>query len=204
MLKKSITFEDFDGNEVTEDFYFHLSKADLIEMELSQRGGMKEFLKKIIASKDGATIVAEFKKIILNSYGQRSDDGRRFIKTESLRDEFQQTEAFSVLFLELCTNAEAASAFVNGIVPKGLEADMAAVQAGREPNRAERRHPSDSAADRQSPIGREADVAVGSDREPTEAARERAHPILLMPDEIREMDADELKSGLATGKYKLQ
>lgn len=125
MLKKSITFEDFDGNMRTEDFYFNLTKAELVELELSEKKGLAETLKEIVASNDGALIVEKFKTIILLAYGQKSEDGRRFIKTQALKDEFAQTAAYSELFIELATDADAAARFIKGIVPQsGMAPDV--------------------------------------------------------------------------------
>lgn len=132
MLKKTITYEDFNGDTVSEDFFFHLSKAELVELELSHRGGLSEALKRIVASEDGKSIIAEFKNIILGAYGKRSDDGRRFIKTQELRDEFESSEAYSVLFMEMVTDAEAAAEFVNGVIPKNLAEEAAKLAARTE------------------------------------------------------------------------
>lgn len=125
MLKKSITYEDLNGEEVTEDFYFHISKAELIELEMSQDGGFSEWLTNVVAAEDGKTIISEFKNIILSAYGVRSEDGRRFIKSQELRDEFEQTEAYSALFVDLVTNTDSAIEFVNGVIPKGLAEEVA-------------------------------------------------------------------------------
>lgn len=127
MLKKTITYEDFNGETVSEDFFFHLSKAELVELEMSVDGGLSESLKKIVASDDAPKIITEFKKIILMSYGKRSDDGRRFIKSQELRDEFASTEAYSTLFMELVTDAQAGIDFINGIIPAGLAEEAARV-----------------------------------------------------------------------------
>lgn len=118
MLRKTITYTDYDGNNRTEDFYFNLTKAELAEMELSEYGGLANMLKRIIDEKDNKRIVEMFKNIILNSYGEKSQDGRRFIKNEELRDAFSQTEAYSELFMELASDADAATMFVNGVIPK--------------------------------------------------------------------------------------
>lgn len=120
MLKKTITFVDYNGEERTEDFYFNLSKAELMEMQLSTTGGFLELLKKIIASKNTPELVKLFKTIILKAYGEKSDDGRRFIKSEELSNEFSQTEAYSSLYVELATNDVEASNFINGIIPADL------------------------------------------------------------------------------------
>jgi hypothetical protein len=117
LLKKTITYTDFNDEEVSEDFFFHLSQAELIELEMSQEGGFSEALKRIIAAEDGKSIIKEFKNIILGSYGKRSPDGKRFIKNQAIREEFESSEAYSTLFMELVTNAEAAVAFINGVIP---------------------------------------------------------------------------------------
>jgi len=117
MLKKTITYEDYDGNKRTEDFYFNLSKAEIMEMELSVSGGMTQMLNRIVAERDGEKIIKTFKEIILKAYGEKSPDGKRFIKSEELSTAFSQTEAFSQLFMELATDADAAAKFINGIIP---------------------------------------------------------------------------------------
>jgi hypothetical protein len=127
VLKKTITYEDFNGEEISEDFFFHLSKAELVELELSHKGGLSDWLQSIVDAEDGKSIIAEFKKIILSAYGKRSDDGRRFIKNQDLRDEFESTEAYSVLFMELVTNTDAAVEFVNGVIPAGMAVEAAAI-----------------------------------------------------------------------------
>ncbi len=118
MLKKTITYTDYDGNERTEDFYFNLTQAEVMEMELGTTGGMKKMLEKIVSEQDSKRIIESFKDIILRSYGEKSPDGRRFIKSDEIRNAFAQTEAYSILFMELATDSGAASDFVNGIVPK--------------------------------------------------------------------------------------
>lgn len=117
MLKKTIKYVDFDNNERTEDFYFNLTKAEVTEMEMSTEGGLVKMIEKIVATQDAKRIIEIFKDLILRSYGEKSPDGRRFVKSQELRDAFSQTEAYSELFMELATNAEKAAAFVNGIVP---------------------------------------------------------------------------------------
>ena len=125
MLKKTITYTDYNDNERTEDFYFNLSKAELTEMELSTAGGLAEMIQRIVSTQDAPKIVKVFKDLVLAAYGEKSADGKRFIKTEELREAFSQTEAYSELFMELATDADAAAAFVNGIVPKDLDTSKA-------------------------------------------------------------------------------
>ena len=120
MLKRTIKYEDFNGVEVIEDFYFNLSKSELIEMEAEYQGGLSETLNKIIAAQDNKTLIAEFKKLVLNSYGQKSIDGKRFVKSDELRLEFSQTPAYDSLFMELASNENAAGDFINGIMPKDM------------------------------------------------------------------------------------
>lgn len=127
MLKKNIKYVDYDGNDRAEDFYFNLNKAEIIELELGTTGGLTKTLEKIVQEKDNKRIVEYFKAIILKAYGEKSADGRRFIKSQELRDSFEQTEAYSELFMELSSNAKAAADFISGIVPK--EAADAAKQA---------------------------------------------------------------------------
>lgn len=117
MLKKTMTYTDYDGNQRTEDFYFNLSKAEVAEMQMSAAGGLDKMINRIISEQDGKRIIELFKDLVLRSYGKKSDDGKRFIKTKELSEEFSQTEAYSDLFMELATDSEAAAAFVNGIVP---------------------------------------------------------------------------------------
>lgn len=118
MLKKTFTYIDYNGVERTEDHYFNLSKAELMEMELSTTGGLAEMITKIVAAQDAPAIVKIFKELVLKAYGQKSADGRRFVKSQELSNEFAQTEAYSQLFMELATDADAAAKFVNGIVPE--------------------------------------------------------------------------------------
>ena len=117
MIKKTITYKDYNQVDRTEDFYFNLSKAEVMEMEMSTSGGLAEMITRIVAAQDQPAIIKIFKDLILKAYGEKSPDGKRFIKSDELSIAFSQTEAYSQLFMELATDAEAASAFVNGIVP---------------------------------------------------------------------------------------
>lgn len=118
MIKKTIKYEDYGGNTRVEDFYFNLSEAELSEMELTTAGGLEEMMKNIIKARDTARMVAVFKEVVLKSYGVKSPDGRRFIKSKELSEEFTQTEAFTTLFMELFTDTDKASEFFNGLLPK--------------------------------------------------------------------------------------
>lgn len=122
MLKKTITYTDYNGNERTEDHYFNLTKAEVVEMEMGINGGYTEMINRIISAQDAPTIMKTFKEFISKSYGIKSLDGIRFEKSEEISNAFMQTEAYSVLFMELCTNAGAAAEFVNAIIPKADKA----------------------------------------------------------------------------------
>lgn len=118
MIVKKVKYTDYKGNEREESLHFNLTKAEVAEMELSHSGGLSEKINRIIAAKDGSEIIALFKDLIIRSYGVVSDDGRRFIKNDQLREEFIQTEGYSNLFIELAMDADAASDFVKGIIPQ--------------------------------------------------------------------------------------
>ena len=117
MYKKTIVYTDYNGTERKEDFYFNLTKAEVTEMEMSTVGGLAERINHVVAAQDSPSIIQIFKELILKAYGIKSPDGKRFIKSKELSEEFAQTEAYSELFMELATDADAAAAFVNGIVP---------------------------------------------------------------------------------------
>lgn len=124
MLKKTIAYVDYDGNEREEDFYFNLTKAELTEMQLSTTGGLEKMIDNIIKTKDVPRIIEIFKKIIIASYGEKSPDGRRFMKSTEITENFTQTEAYSKLFMELSTDAAAAADFIGGIIPSDLKKEF--------------------------------------------------------------------------------
>lgn len=128
MIKKTTTYVDYNDVERTEDNFFNLSKAEIMEMEMSTPGGLAEKITRLTNEKNVPAIFQIFKDLILKAYGKKSDDGRRFIKSKELAAEFEQTEAFSMILTELATDAEAAAAFVNGIVPANM-GDAKAVKA---------------------------------------------------------------------------
>jgi hypothetical protein len=171
VLKKDIKYTSFDGEEVVETFYFNLTQAELVELEMSVEGGLEAALKRIVADEDGAGVIREFKKIIKKAYGKKSADGKRFIKNEQEFTEFESSEPYSVLFMELVTDADAAAQFINGIVPKDLLKDNK----------------------------NQTQLAVAP--EPTAP---KPTPRVLTRAEVTEMDGDELRSGLATGRYVLE
>lgn len=169
MLKKTVTYEDpFTGTEVSEDLYFNLTRAEIIEMEMGVEGGLKEHLEGIARAENGKQIMDEMKGIILKAYGKRTDNGK-FIKNPQIREEFESSEAYSTLFVEMVTQADAAVEFVNGIMPKGLADIQEELPDVERPN-----------------------LAVVEE------------PRKLNRVEAAEMDAAELRSGLAEGRYILE
>lgn len=122
MYKKTINYTDYDGNKRTEDAYFNLNKAELIELNFTEDGGLDKVIQKIISEQDQVKILKIFKDIILMSYGEKSLDGKRFIKNQELRDAFVQTEAYSELFMELISDEEKAADFLKKIIPSDLGA----------------------------------------------------------------------------------
>lgn len=126
MIKKTITYTDFNGGERTEDFYFHLTKAEITKMEMSVNGGMAERIQRIVSAQDQPAIIEVFEDLIKKSYGVKTPDGRGFVKRKEDLEAFMATEAYSQLFMELATDADAAQKFVNGIIPADLSKQIAA------------------------------------------------------------------------------
>ena len=125
MIKKTITYTDFNGGERTEDFYFHLTKAEITKMEMSVNGGMAERIQRIVSAQDQPAIIEVFEDLIKKSYGVKTPDGRGFVKRKEDLEAFMATEAYSQLFMELATDSDAASKFVNGIIPADLSKQIA-------------------------------------------------------------------------------
>ena len=134
MLKKTMIYTDYNGIQRTEDFYFNLNKAEIMEMEMTTTGGLAEMIQRIVKAQDVPAIIKIFKELVLKAYGEKSADGKRFVKVapdgHRLADDFAQTEAYSDLFMELSTDADKASEFINGIMPADIdmEAAKAAIQ----------------------------------------------------------------------------
>ena len=125
MVVKKIKYTDFNGVEREEEFMFNLTEAEITEMELTTDGGLSESIKKIISAQNTPQIIETFKMLILKSYGEKSADGRRFIKSEELTEAFTQTNAYSQFFMELATDDKAAIAFINGIIPDSMRERVA-------------------------------------------------------------------------------
>lgn len=120
MYTKRLPYVDYNGEQREEDFRFNFTKAELVEMEMKTPGGIQAAIQGIIDAKDKAELVRIFKMLILDSYGVKSPDGKRFIKSDELREEFKQTPAYSDLFILLSSNDEEAAKFINGIMPEGM------------------------------------------------------------------------------------
>ena len=129
MIKKTITYTDYDGNERTEDFYFNLNKPELLEWQASEAGGLEKKIERLTKEQDIAKIIELMKDIIKKSYGVKSDDGKRFVKNEEVLNDFMQSEAYSELFMSLATDADAAAEFINGILPAGLAEEAQKISA---------------------------------------------------------------------------
>jgi hypothetical protein len=209
LLKKTITYENpFTEKQVSEEHYFHISKADLVQMEMEEHAaaytakdgkqltGMQAKLQRIVDSEDGKAIMSELRDMIRRSYGRR--DGDRFIKNDEVWQEFSGTEAYSQLIYELCTDAGAAAQFMTGIVPSSLEQEAAKLAAQAQLNggvaaaeAADGRTPAEL-----SPEEREQAQTLQHENMPSEAR------VLTMA-EVETMDPAEFQKGIANGKYKL-
>lgn len=128
MLKRTINYTDFNDQPQSDEFYFHLSKAELVRLEFGVHGGLEAALKKMIESEDKAEILAIFEKIVQGSYGIKSEDGKNFLKTPAILSDFQSSAAYDALFTELITDEKEMAKFINGIIPKDLVAMMAGTQ----------------------------------------------------------------------------
>lgn len=201
MLKKTIKYTNpFTDEEVSEEHYFHISKADLVQMEMEEHGdrykkdgqeltGMQAKLQRIVDSQDGRAIMQEIRDIIRRSYGKK--DGDRFIKSPVVWENFASTEAYSQLIFDLCTDAGAAAEFMNGIIPNNLEQVAAEVRAIAEKEEVEEPTPVPASAEN-----------GGAEAQPP-VPETKVEPRVLTAGEISDMDAEELKAGLADGRYKL-
>lgn len=199
MLKKTVTYTNpFTNEEVTEEHYFHISKADLVEMEMEslkepevrepntgeRLTGFRAKLQRIINSEDGVAIMEVVKQMIRRSYGVKQGD--KFIKNAENWQEFASSEAYSQMFFELCTDAKVQADFMNNILPRELEQEAARIAAQAQDS------PETAVA-----------VALGEKEEDPTGLTDETTPRVLTQAQMVEMDSDELKSGLATGRYKL-
>lgn len=123
MLTKTLTYKDYDNEERTETFYFNISKAELTQMNMSTAGGMTRRLERIVGTKDNPSLIRQFTEIFDMSYGVKSDDGRKFMKSPEILADFKATAAYSILFMELLGTDDAASEFVKAVLPSDLVAE---------------------------------------------------------------------------------
>jgi hypothetical protein len=208
LLKKTITYTNpFTDQEVSEEHYFHISKADLVEMEMEEHAatydkdgtqltGMQAKLQRIIDSQDGKAIMSEFKDIIRRSYGVKEGDS--FRKSQTIAANFMGSEAFSQLLWELCTNAGAAAEFMNGVVPNNLDKIAGEIQAKAAAMKAE----DPTGLTKETPHIQEVPKTEKTLAERiAEATAE--NPAVLSQQDLVDIDSDELKSGIATGRIKL-
>lgn len=128
MYKKTLEYEDFNGDKVKEDLYFNLSKAELLEMNFRSKGGLKNYIESIINARDQNTLTDIFKSLLLKSYGIKSPDGKKFMKNDQIREDFECSIPYDIMFTTLASDAKEAAAFVNGIIPKELVEEMDKVE----------------------------------------------------------------------------
>lgn len=131
MLKRTISYEDYNGEKVDEVFYFNLSKPELIELEVEFKGGLSGAITSLTEANDNQGLLRLFKRIILLSYGQKAEDGKRFVKSDEIREAFTQSPAYEVLFVELSTNEDAVVEFLKGVLPKDMQDQIAKAEAER-------------------------------------------------------------------------
>lgn len=125
MLKKTVTYEDWNGVTRTEDFYFNLTRVECAEIEYGTNGAsLSESIQDLVAARDMKTVISIIKKVLLMSYGVKSPDGKRFIKNDETRDSFEQNPAFDILYMELATDAEKAADFISGIIPSSMRENL--------------------------------------------------------------------------------
>ena len=121
MIKKTVTYTDYNGVVRTEPFYFHFTQAEILDMEMSTEGGFAERIQRIIDAKDQTSLLKVIKKFVLDAYGVKSEDGRRFIKSQEVKEAFVECPAYSEIYMELLTDDEVAAEFVNKVVPDDMQ-----------------------------------------------------------------------------------
>lgn len=198
MLKKTIQYEDFNGNTQEKVCYFHLAKSELVELEASRPKGFQAYMQKVIDEENGRELIGAFKELILLAYGKRSADGSSFNKSEELRDEFLGSPAYDALFMELVTDAEKATAFINGIIPDNLEKEVAKLTKAQEMADRVRARRGETSTTAQEEAERVREL--GKDEGAKNVFEEHAVRKLTVK-EVQEMDGAELKQGLISGKF---
>ena len=132
MLKKTVTYTDYNGVERTEAFYFHYNEAEILDMEMSTEGGFAERIQKIIDAKDQVSLMQVIKKFVIDAYGVKSEDGKRFIKNDAVRTEFLESPAYSQIWMELVMDDEIAADFINNVIPSGMKEKLEGLIKARE------------------------------------------------------------------------
>ena len=204
MLKKSITYKNFNDVETTETFYFHMSQAELLRLEVSTKGGLQKALEIMVAAEDGAAIMDFMETFIKGAVGKKSDDGARFDKSPEVLADFLASPAYDTLFMELVTNPDSAAECLNGIVPAEMAANVERLsKLDQVKARVAERHPQDKPVNEGEPEARISDPSEGGNVFELDNTHPKpeARPIGLTPSQAREMDGEQLRSGLAEGKY---
>lgn len=211
MLKKDVTYENFDGDTVTETFHFHLSKVALAKLQVSE-GGYEAYINRMMAARNAEQALNEIEKIVKLSIGEKSANGNRFIQNDEITNDFLASPAYEALFLDLCTSTDKQIEFITAVIPKGLDVDLDKII--REQGQSE-----DKMADLNKRVSMPKTVDESSiTRQTQEVQREqvRRHeeaidpgaplihptePVLLTREQVVSMDGQELKAGLASGRY---
>lgn len=200
MLKKDITYKDFNGETTTETFYFHLSQADLLRMEVRTKGGLQKALEVMVQAEDGAAIMEFIETFIKESVGRKSPDGRRFEKSATILDDFTSSNAYDALFMELCTNPANAADFLNGIVPAEMAENIEKLsKLDQVKAKVAERHPGEARLAVEKPHDGDV-VPLDPDTEITDPSQP-LRPRTLTIAEMQEMDDAELRTGLAEGRF---
>lgn len=134
MLKKTVKFKNYDDVEITKDLYFNLRKDELISMQFEENGGLDKLLTKMQNEKDSKEIMKMFEKILKASYGEKSPDGNEFIKSEEVWNRFKSSNAYEVLFMELVSDANKLSQFIESVIPKFTQAEQDKIKTNQNTN----------------------------------------------------------------------
>lgn len=121
MIIETVTYENYYGEKKTKDLYFHLTKPELVDLQVSETEGLDKYIKRISASESQKEIVEVFKKIVKMAYGVVSPDGDRFMKNQEVKDAFLESPAYEAVYMRLATDEKEAAKFINGIMPKDLD-----------------------------------------------------------------------------------
>ena len=134
MIKKTVTYTDYNGEQRTETFYFHYTEAEILDMEMSEEGSFADRIQRIIDAKDKTALMKLIKKFVIDEYGVKSEDGKRFMKNDELKTAFLECPAYSDIFMEMVTNDEIAAEFVNGVIPSTMKDRVAKLSNGKSTN----------------------------------------------------------------------